>query len=146
MTGDSDIVCTGEALIAADADTVWALIGDLRNMAIMEGVVERLEVEGDGACAVRKLILPGGAIVTEVIERYDSEARSYGYRILDPGPLPFQDYAGAARVMPVSQGMCRLVWEASTTPLVDADAVRAAIQGNIDHVLRVVSARFGSGA
>lgn len=146
MTGKSDIVCTGEALIAADADTVWALIGDLRNMAIMEGLVERLEVEGDGEGAVRRLILPDGGIVTEAIERYDSEARSYGYRILDPGALPFRDYTGAARVMPISKGTCRLVWEASATPLADADAVRAAIQGNIDHVLRVVSARFGSGA
>ena len=100
MTGKSDIVCTGEALIAADADTVWALIGDLRNMAIMEGLVERLEVEGDGEGAVRRLILPDGGIVTEAIERYDSEARSYGYRILDPGALPFRDYTGAARVMP----------------------------------------------
>lgn len=146
MTGKSDIVCTGEALIAADADTVWALIGDLRNMAIMEGLIERLEVEGDGKGAVRKLILSDGGIVAEAIERYDSEARSYGYRILDPGALPFKDYTGAVRVMPISKGVCRLLWEASATPLVDADAVSAAIQGNIDHVLRVVSARFGSGA
>ncbi len=146
MTGETDIACTGEALIAADADAVWALIGDLRNMAIMEGMVERLEVDGDGEGATRRLILPGGGVVTEAIERYDNAARSYGYRIVDPGPLPFSDYTGAAYVMPISNGACRLVWEASATPLVDADAVRAAIQGNIDHVLRVVSARFGSEA
>lgn len=146
MTGENSIVCTGEALVAADADTVWALIGDLSDVTIMEGIVERLEVDGDGEGAVRRLILPGGATVTEAIECYDSEARSYRYRILDHGPLPFRDYAGAVRVTAVSKGACMLIWEARATPLVDAAAVGAAIQGNIDHVLRVVSARFGSGA
>lgn len=145
MTGENRIACTGTVRVAADADAVWGLIGDLRSMAIMEGVVERIEVDGDGDGAIRRLFLPGGAVVTEAIVRYDDEARSYTYRILDRGPLPFDNYVGTARVTP-DRDACVLSWEARADPLIAPADVRAAIQANIDHVLRVVAARFAPGA
>ncbi|MBB4633028.1 SRPBCC family protein [Sphingosinicella soli] len=145
MTGGHSIACSGKVRVAADADTVWGLIGDLRSMAIMEGVVERLEVDGDGEGAIRRLFLPGGAVVTEAIVRYNRAARSYTYRIIARGPLPFDNYVGTASVTPDGDA-CVLTWEARADPLIEPADVRAAIQANIDHVLRVVSARFAPGA
>ncbi|MBY8824244.1 SRPBCC family protein [Sphingomonas colocasiae] len=131
--------------LAADADAIWAVVGDLADTTITEGLAERVEVDGDGVGAVRRFFLPGGVSIAERVERFDSTDRSYTYRIFDFGPLPFTDYLGFARVVPAGPGSALLSWSATARPFDGADeAARAMIAANIDHALSALARRFGT--
>ena len=77
------VVTEGAMRAPVPADKVWALVGDLRGEGLAEGMVERVEVEGDGPGAIRTLFLPGGA--GRVIERIEASTRSAN--VLAPGSL-----------------------------------------------------------
>ncbi len=131
--------------LAADADTVWAVVGDLADTTITEGLAERVEVDGSGAGAVRRFFLPGGISIAERIERFEPGERSYAYRIFDYGPLPFTDYLGRAQVVAAGPDGALLTWSAAAAPLDGAgDVARAMIEANIDHALSALARRFGT--
>ncbi|MGV3479113.1 MAG: SRPBCC family protein [Sphingobium sp.] len=133
--------------LAADADTVWAVVGDLADTTITEGLAERVEVEGNGLGATRRFFLPGGIDIAERIEAFSPIDRSYAYRIFDFGPLPFTDYIGSARVVPTGSDSALLSWSAAAQPVDGAeDTARAMIAANIDHALSALSGRFGTAA
>src|SRR5688500_3505191 len=91
-----EVVCRGSRRISASAEQVWAVIGDLESPVIGGAMIERIEVRGTGEGALRRLVLPGGAAVEEVIEEYDPAQRRYTYRVLDCGPTPMSRYLGVA--------------------------------------------------
>jgi hypothetical protein len=131
--------------LAASADAVWAVVGDLTDTTITEGLAEHVVVEGSGAGAVRRFFLPGGISIAERIEAFDPAGRSYAYRIFDYGPLPFTDYLGRALVLPDGPDAARLSWSATATPLDGADDVaRTMIDANIDHALSALARHFGT--
>jgi hypothetical protein len=132
--------------LTAGPDAVWAVVGDLADTTITEGLAERVDVEGDGTGALRRFFLPGGISIAERIERYDPAARSYTYRIVDYGPLPFTDYLGSARVTAGVDGAI-LSWSATAEPHDGADDVaRTMIEANVDHALSALARRFGAAA
>jgi len=131
--------------LTAGADAVWAVVGDLANTMITEGLAERVEVEGSGAGAVRRFFLPGGISIAERIETFDAAGRSYTYRIFDYGPLPFADYLGRAQVLPDGPDTALLSWSAIAAPLDGADDVaRTMIEANLDHALSALARHFGT--
>ena len=148
MTDDSDagparLRCSDMVRIPATADAVWAVVGDLASLVPGGGMVERIDVDGEGAGAIRTFHLPGGARVVERIESHDPACRLYSYRILDSGPLPFADYVGAAVVTADGPGACLLSWSADVAPAgVDAATLRAMVEANLNGALQAVAACF----
>jgi hypothetical protein len=131
--------------LAASADAVWAVVGDLTDTTITEGLAERVIVEGSGAGAVRRFFLPGGIERLDPFGDADPAGRSYAYRIFDYGPLPFTDYLGRAVVIPDGPYTARLSWSATATPLDGADdGARTMIDANIHHALSALARHFGT--
>jgi hypothetical protein len=147
MTDEADpapgLQCSDTVRIAASADAVWAVVGDLASLVPGGGMVERIDVEGEGAGAIRTFHLPGGATVVERIESHDPARRCYSYRILDSGPLPFADYVGAAEVNADGPHACLLSWSATVAPAgVDVGTLRTMVEANLNGALRMVAAHF----
>ena len=137
------IQCRETVRIGASADKVWAVVGDLASLVPGGGMVERIDVAGEGAGAIRTFHLPGDATVTERIEHHDPAARRYSYRILDFGPLPFADYLGAAEVRADGPDACILAWSADAAPAgVDAAMLRTIVEANLNGALQAVAAHF----
>jgi carbon monoxide dehydrogenase subunit G len=129
--------------IEASAEAVWAVVGDIASLVPGGKTVERIEVEGSGAGATRTFHLPGGARVIERIETHDPRLRRYSYRIVDPGPLPFASYRGAAGIAPDGPGACLLTWSAVAEPAgVEAAALAMMIETNLAAALEAVASRI----
>lgn len=135
----------GALRVPRSADELWALLGDLSGAGLIEGMVERVEVVGEGAGAVRSLILPGGAgAVVERIEEYDPAERYYIYRVIDSGPIDLASYIAMVRAQPAGPGQSIASW-ISKGQAVDgkADEMRAILRGNIDVVFAGIRRHFG---
>jgi len=139
------VLCRANRRIPAGADQVWRVVGDLGSAVIGGGMIERVDVSGTGAGAVRRLILPGGAVVEEAIEEYDADQRRYTYRMLDCGPLPMGRYLGVAEVFAAGPDGSILSWTAMADPVeIDTEALRTMLQHNLDTVVATVAAHFGA--
>lgn len=138
------IVCRHAIRLAADADSVWALVGNLADSRLAEGLVEKIEVQGHGVGAVRTLHAPGGIRIRERIEEYSSEDRYYVYRVIDSGPFNFTHYLATASVQPAGPGHSILMW-ITTASAVDGEeeAMRALLDGNIYLVFAGVKKALG---
>ncbi len=137
--------CRKAIRLPVAADAVWALIGNVGDETIGKGLVEKIEVIGEGVGALRLLYLPGGAVLRERIEAYSDADRYYVYRVVDSGPFDFTNYLAMARVTPAGPDACILSWNT----LADAvsgteDAVRAMLQANIDHICDVLAKHFAA--
>lgn len=126
--------------IAAPADAIWALLANLANPKMIEGFMASLRVDGDGNGAVRTFtLLPehGGGEVSERIYNFDPAGRSYAYRVLDVGALPFAEYDGRLTVAPAGPGQAVYSYVASFIPAGDTpDNCRAMVAGNFNGLVR----------
>lgn len=87
--------------IAIDAppEAVWALIKDFDGLAKWHPAVEASPADkGNAEGSVRKLKLKGGGALTETLERYNADGKSYGYRATDGGALPVTNYTSTITV------------------------------------------------
>jgi carbon monoxide dehydrogenase subunit G len=85
--------------IDAPADAVWAQIKDFDALAKWHPVVEASPADkGNAEGSVRKLKLKGGGALTETLERYNADGKSYGYRAADGGALPVTNYTSTITV------------------------------------------------
>ncbi|MFN3945793.1 MAG: SRPBCC family protein [Allosphingosinicella sp.] len=126
------VQCRLSRRIEVEADAAWAVIGELGSRVPVEGLVEKVEVAGEGAGALRTYHFPGGARVVERIEAYEPELRRYLYRILDYGPLAMARYMGLAEVSPAGPGACILTWCAFADPLDgDVESLSERLEGSI---------------
>ena len=129
--------------LPVDADALWKVVGDLGSSVPGGGMVERVEVEGRGAGAIRTFHFPGGGKVVERIEDYDAEARRYVYRIIDFGPLSMARYLGLAEVVLAGEGGSILSWSAMADPVgTDAGALAANIEANLTSAVEAVARHF----
>jgi hypothetical protein len=139
------VVTEGAMRAPLPAAAVWSLVGDLNGEGLAEGMVERVEVVGEGAGAIRTLHLPGGAgRVVERIEEYDAEELYYIYRVIDSGPVDLTNYLGLVKVQPAGPDACIVSWT-SMCQAVDgkSDEIRAILRGNIDVVFAAIRKHFG---
>lgn len=140
------VVCEGAVCLPVDADTAWQVVGDIRAEVLTRGLVEKVDVEGEGQGATRHLYLSDGVKISERIEEYNSAERYYVYRMIDVGPSPFTRHLGLASVV-AAGGKAIVSWASMAHPLSgDEGAIRSMLQGNIDHVLNTLKAHFGDGA
>lgn len=136
--------CQQARRLEVEADALWAVVGDLASPVPGGGMIERVELDGTGAGAIRTFHLPGGARIVERIEDYDPAQRRYAYRILDAGPLPVANYLGKAEVAPAGAGAAILSWSAMADPVGgNAEALRAMLEANLETALRSIAAHLG---
>ncbi len=86
--------------INASADKVWGVIGNFQEFA-WHPAVEKTEGDGgNDVGATRKLILGGGGVIDEKLNRYSSEKKSYSYEIteVDVKVLPVNNYSSTLSV------------------------------------------------
>jgi Polyketide cyclase / dehydrase and lipid transport len=139
------IVCQGAARVAAPADDVWAMVGNVSDVTIAKSFIERIEIRGRGVGAIRDLHLGGGHIISERIEEYNDADRYYVYRVVDQGPTSFAHHLAMTQVVPAGAGQCIVTWITMAQPLNDCEAeVRTMLQGNIDAVLSLIKKHFES--
>lgn len=85
--------------IDAPADKVWARIKDFDALAQWHPAVEASPADqGNSEGSVRQVRIKGGGALTETLERYNDEGRSYSYRAKDGGALPVTNYTSTITV------------------------------------------------
>ena len=101
--------------IAADADAVFALLGDFSGIKV-GGPIEAVTYEGEGIGMVRTLTMNGGSVV-ERLETHDPTAREFSYAILnDDSPLPFTNYSASVKVADNGDGTSTVDWTGTFEP------------------------------
>jgi hypothetical protein len=134
---------TETIVIAAPPDAVWAVGGDVGNIADWIPAIEASHMEGDVRHAT---FAEGGGDATERIVERDDAARAYVYEYLT-GPLPLQSYRSRFVVQEHPQGS-EIVWSADFTTGDDAadPALAEAIGGIYSAGLAQLRARLENGA
>ncbi len=100
--------------VNAPPEVVWAVIGGFGAMKAWHPAVQKVDHEGGlEPGAKRTLYLPDEAKIVEELLKYDSQDRSYEYRIVavDPKVLPVIDYVSELRVAPAeNEGQSLVIW------------------------------------
>ena len=100
--------------LGADADAVWAVIGDFGNLPGWHPAIESSAPEDDGR--LRRLTIAGGGEVVERLHAHDDAARAYTYGI-EAGAIPVADYVSTLRVASSdAAGTCTVFWSARFAP------------------------------
>ena len=109
---------------AHSADSIWAKIKGFCDIAPNALTDLKCALSADGA--TRTLTLPDGKQVVEKREAFDDAGRSYGYTILEAGPLPVANYHSKIVIAPKGAGS-QIVWTGhfDAKGASDADAQKA---------------------
>ena len=90
---------TEKITIDAPADAVWAVVKDFDALAKWHPAVEASPADkGNTEGSVRQIKIKGGGALTETLERYNAEGKSYSYRAKDGGALPVTNYTSTLTV------------------------------------------------
>ncbi|HWH72721.1 MAG TPA: SRPBCC family protein [Methylibium sp.] len=85
--------------IDAPVEAVWAQIKDFDALAKWHPAVEASPADqGNAEGSVREIRIKGGGALTETLERYNADTRSYSYRAKDGGALPVTNYTSTITV------------------------------------------------
>ncbi len=133
--------------ISAPAAAVWDLIS-WRGMArlVGDGLFEGVVFDDDSVApgATKWVRGPWPLPIREQLEWIDEARTSYGYRVVDNGPLPVTDYVGTVRVVPNGPDACSVTIRCDYVgvDVTDAEwqATWEAMEGGL---LDTVAARFG---
>ena len=98
-----------KSIINAPAEEVWATISDFNGLPNYLEAVVVSRLEGEGVGCVRIFSLADGTEIIEKLLRFDSEARSLTYSILESS-LPMDDYVATMDLTEESELSCQLHW------------------------------------
>lgn len=107
--------------IAASADTVWQLVGGFQ--ALPNWLPTIATSESDEGGRVRHLTTQTGETISERLESYDNQGRTYSYSITE-GPFPVTDYLATLKVNANGEQDALVEWSGTFTPdgISDAEA------------------------
>ena len=121
---------TKEAVFAAKAGKVWAVVRDFGRLDEWLPPVVGCETGGEGIGALRTLTLGDGAVVVERLEAHDDDARTLTYSMTDAGPMPLVDYVSTIAVSANPDGTATMRWSSAFgVSGADEGAVVASIEG-----------------
>jgi hypothetical protein len=94
------------------ADRIWALVADFGGLADWwpPGLLDRVEVEGDGVGMVRHIHTVVGIVLSEQLDALDHRARRLELSITGDLPAGMSDYHAVGQVHEVSPSSCRIEW------------------------------------
>ncbi len=109
--GSSRQKVTESVEINASAETVWKVVGDFHDMSWLPEVITT-EGGAKPEFAHRKLVLQGGASISESLTKYDADNMSYSYRIddVDVKVLPVTNYSSTITVAPIEGNKSKVEW------------------------------------
>ncbi|NKB28955.1 MAG: SRPBCC family protein [Rhodobacteraceae bacterium] len=127
--------------LAASPEDVWGLIGGFQALPDWHPAVQGSAQEMQDGAELRRLDLGGGA---EILEKsLGGDGMSYGYEILEVGPLPIANYRATIGVAPCAKG-CMVTWssnfDAAGAPEPDA---KGAVSGIYEAGFAALTEKFG---
>lgn len=98
--------------INAPAAKIWGIIGNFQDMSWHPAVQKTTGQGGNDVDATRVLDLGAGAVLNEVLDKYDASQMSYSYRIpkVDIAILPLNDYSSTISVKDNGDGKSTVTW------------------------------------
>jgi hypothetical protein len=99
--------------INAPAAKVWGIVSNFQDMSWHPAVQKTTGEGGNEVNATRVLDLGGGAVINEVLYKYDAAQMSYSYRIsqVDVKVLPVNDYSSTLSVQDAGGGKSTVTWK-----------------------------------
>lgn len=130
-----------EILIDADADDVWAALGDwgALHTRLVPGFVVDTTLDGGD----RIVTFGNGTVVREVLLDRDERARRLAWTIVDG---PYAHHSACAQVFPAGAGRARFVWVADLLPAELAGQTGAMMAEGTRTVKRTLEAASSAGA
>ena len=118
-----------EVLIEANAEDVWAVVGDFATgpSRMAPGFVVDTRVEADH----RVVTFADGTVVRERLISIDHDTRRIAYSVVGGSVQPDHDNA-SMRVVAEGEGRCRLVWLRDVLPDALAAPMGAAMAQGLD--------------
>lgn len=143
--------------VAAPPAEVWAAIGNFQDMS-WHPAVAALKGQGGntpGATRVLSLGAADGPTIDEVLEKYQPEKMSYGYRItnVDVKVLPVTNYSSHLTVKPGTKGGSLIEWRGAfyrgfpnnnPPPELSDEAAVKAVTGVYEAGMDALRKRFGA--
>jgi hypothetical protein len=126
--------------IPVSADKVWELVGGFLSLPDWLPLIAQ-SVSAEGG-RVRHLTTQDGAKVSERLQSYDNQARTYSYSITE-GPFPVTGYLATLLVTADGDNAAVVKWSGIFTPngISDAEA-EALFQGVYDDGLEALKGNF----
>lgn len=126
--------------LPVSADQVWQLVGGFLSLPDWLPFIASSEPAEGGR--IRKLTTEDGASITERLQTFDDQARTYSYSITE-GPFPVTDYLATLQVTDVGDNQTQVVWSGRFTPNGTTDAEASALfQGIYEGGLEALKANF----
>lgn len=126
--------------IPVSADKVWELVGGFLTLPDwLPFIAESVSAEGG---RVRHLTTQDGEKISERLQSYDNQARTYSYSITE-GPFPVTGYLATLKVSPKGDNEALVEWSGIFNPngISDAEA-EALFQGVYDGGLEALKGNF----
>lgn len=126
--------------IPVSADKVWELVGGFLSLPDwLPFITESESAEGG---RVRHLTTKDGEKISERLQSYDNQARTYSYSITE-GPFPVTGYLATLKVSPKGDNEALVEWSGIFTPngISDTEA-EALFQGVYDGGLEALKGNF----
>lgn len=93
----------------ADANEVWAILGDFGNLSWVPGP-EKVEVIGSGEGMIRRLHISGMEPFDEVLQSLDADQKTFSYAIPKNAVIPFDNYIADVTVAAGAGTTSQVVW------------------------------------
>lgn len=127
--------------VMAPADEVWRLVGGWNGLPQWHPAVETSALEEGGHR--RRLKLADGAEITEQLEKFDGEAKTYTYSVI-ASSLPFTDYRSTITVRREGE-KSTIEWSSTFRPLGVAEteltkSIEEFYQKGFDNLRRLLGA------
>ena len=101
--------------INASLDQVWSNLGNFAGLKPGSGI-ESVDYKGEGVGMVRSIKLSIGTVI-ERLDHYDSEAKNYGYSIInEDSPLPFLNYSATVQLLKNEDNTTTVEWTGTFEP------------------------------
>ena len=101
--------------INASLDQVWSNLGDFAGLKPGSGI-ESVDYKGEGIGMIRSIKLSIGTVI-ERLDHYDSEAKNYGYSIInEDSPLPFLNYSATVQLLKNEDNTTTVEWTGTFEP------------------------------
>ena len=101
--------------INASLDQVWSNLGNFAGLKPGSGI-ESVDYKGEGVGMVRSIKLSIGTVI-ERLDHYDSEAKNYGYSIInEDSPLPFLNYSATVQILKNEDNTTTVEWTGTFEP------------------------------
>jgi hypothetical protein len=108
-----DLTSRREEEFPVPAQKLWETVADFGAIDAWwpEGMLEKIEVEGEGVGMVRSIYTTVGIVLHEKLESIDHEARVLELSIVGDLPAGMQEYYATGSVRAGKDGSCVLTWE-----------------------------------